>query len=352
MEEKKNIENFNRELLAKYLCNEVNTLEKSEVETWLSQSAENRDELEQSRKMLDTVDAYYKAESFNSEVAWKNIRTKINPPQMKVIQRKNIGKEVVTRFYKYAAIIVFAVLLGSAGYYFGFRNKVTEIYSEIISAQNQVINEYILPDGSVVALNSNSKLVFPKHFKGDTREVTIYGEAFFDVKPNPEKPFIINAGNAQVKVVGTSFNVCAYPETEMVEVVVKTGKVQVISKNPEMLTAVKEVYLIPGEKGTLFNKSSVLEKSENRNANYLAWKTRDFIFAETPLNEVFGCLEKTYHVDIEVSDPRLNELKLNAQFDKKPIDFILNVVGLTFNLELKVENEQYIFSKRLTNENK
>jgi ferric-dicitrate binding protein FerR (iron transport regulator) len=352
MEEKKNIENFNRELLAKYLCNEVNALEKSEVETWINQSVENREELEQSRKMLDTVDAYYKTGSFNSEVAWKNIRAKINPPQMKIIQRKNIGKEVITHFYKYAAIIVFAVLLGSTGYYFGFRNKAAVVYSEIISTPTQVIDEYILPDGSVVALNSNSKLIFPKQFKGNTREVIIEGEAFFDVKPNADKPFIINAGNAQVIVVGTSFNVCAYPETETVEVVVETGKVQVISKYNEASIDKKEVFLVRGEKGTLFTKSSVLEKSENKNPNYLAWKTRDFNFAETPLNEVFGCLEKTYHVDIEVSDPRLNDLKLNAQFDKKPIDFILNVVGLTFNLELKVENEQYIFSNRLTNENK
>jgi transmembrane sensor len=142
-----------------------------------------------------------------------------------------------------------------------FRNKVTEVYSEIISTPNQVINEYILPDGSVVALNSNSKLVFPKQFKGDTREVTIEGEAFFDVKPNAEKPFIINAGNAQVKVVGTSFNVCAYPETETVEVVVETGKVQVISKNNELTARLNEVFLVPGEKGTLFNKSSAFWKN-------------------------------------------------------------------------------------------
>jgi ferric-dicitrate binding protein FerR (iron transport regulator) len=199
----------------------------------------------------------------------------------------------------------------------------------------------------VVALNSNSKLVFPKNFKGNTREVAIEGEAFFDVKPNPEKPFIINAGNARIKVVGTSFNVTAYPESETVEVVVQAGKVQLISKNTEALTSVNEVYLVPGEKGTLFNKNSILEKSENTNPNYLAWKTRDFIFNDIPLNEVFKCLGKTYHVEIQVTNPELNDLKLNAQFDKKTIDFILNVVGLTFNLELSVEDEQYIFSSRI-----
>ena len=349
MKEKKNIEIFNRELLAKYLSNEVNSLEKLEVETWISQSAENREELEQSRKMLDNIDAFYKAERFDSEVAWNKLRAKINPAQLTVIKRKSIGKEVISRFYKYAAIIVFAVLLGSAGFYIGFRNKVTEVYSEIISPENQVVNEYILPDGSVVALNSNSKLVFPKHFKGDTREVTLYGEAFFDVKPNAEKPFIITAGNAQVKVVGTSFNVSAYPGNETVEVVVTTGKVQVTNKNAEALADANLVYLIPGEKGTLFTKSSILEKSQNSNLSYLAWKTRDFTFNDIPLNEVFQCLEKTYHVKIQVTDPKLNDLKLNAQFDKKPIDFILNVVGLTFNLELSVDNEQYTFSSHKNN---
>jgi len=344
-----NIEFFNRELLAKYLCDELNTREKLEVETWLEQSAENREELEQSRKMLDNTDAFYKAKSFDSLGAWNKVQEKFNQPPMKIIQHNKQRKEVITRFYKYAAIIVIAILLGSAGFYIGFRNKVTEVYTEIISTPNQVINEYTLPDGSVVALNSNSKLVFPKHFKGNTREVTIEGEAFFDVKPNPKKPFVINAGNAQVIVVGTSFNVSAYSNSETVEVVVKTGKVQVINKNEEALSAINEVYLVPGEKGTLYNISSIIEKSKNSNPNYLAWKTHDFIFENIPLNEVFKCLEKTYHVNIKVVEPELNDLKLNAQFDKKSIDFILNVVELTFNLELSIDNEQYTFSNRINN---
>lgn len=349
MKEKKNIEFFNRDLLAKYLCNEANPVEKSEVEAWLDQSSENREELEQNRKMLDTIDTFYKTERFDSVGAIKNVKAKIHPPKLEIVQRKTIGKEVITRFYKYAAVIIFAVFLASAGFYIGFRNHTTEVFSEIISTPNQVINEYTLPDGSVVALNSNSKLIFPKQFKGETREVTIEGEAFFDVTPNPDKPFIINAGNAQVKVVGTSFNVSAYPESETVEVVVKTGKVQVISKFSDELSTEKQVYLTPGEKGTLSNNSSNPKKSENSDPNYLAWKTHDFIFDEIPLNEVFKCLEKTYHVKIEVLEPELNNLKLNAQFEEKPIDFILNVVSLTFNINLSVDGELYTFSNHKNN---
>jgi ferric-dicitrate binding protein FerR (iron transport regulator) len=349
MKEKKNIEFFNRDLLAKYLCNEVSPVEKSEVEAWLKQSQENREELEQSRKMLDTIDNFYNAERFDSHGAFKNVKAQMNQPKMKIAYRTKIGKEVVSKFYKYAAIIIFALLLGSVGFYLGFRNHTTEIFTEVISTPSQIINQYTLPDGSVVALNSNSKLIFPKQFKGETREVTIEGEGFFEVTPNPKKPFIINAGNAQVKVVGTSFNVSAYPENETVEVVVKTGKVQVASKIGDYISVEKQVFLTPGEKGIIFSKKGIPEKSINIDPNYLAWKTHDFIFDEVPLNEVFKCLEKTYHVNIDVLQPELNDLKLNAQFDNKPIDFILNVVSLTFNLDLSVDNELYTFSNHKNN---
>lgn len=340
-----NIENFNRDLLVKYLNNEVSSDEKLEVESWLKQSAKNREELEQSRQMLEKVDAYFEAKTYNSKAAWNNVHSKITQSQP-TIGRKKLRKEAIIRFYKYAAILVVAVLLGTLGYYIGFNSQNTDFFSEVIAAEEQVVNEFILPDGSMVALNSNSKLKFPKQFKDDVREIFIEGEAFFDVKPNPDKPFIIHAGNAQIKVLGTSFNVCAYPNTETVEVIVKTGKVQVNNVNPELSNDNSEVVLVPGEKGTLFNTTNVLEKALNSDPNYIAWKTRDLVFNEVPLKEVFKNLEKVYHVDIQVSDPKLNDLLLEAQFDHKPIDFVLNVIQITFDLDLKKENEQFIFSER------
>jgi transmembrane sensor len=347
MREKMNIENFNRELLAKYLNNEVCSREKLEVESWLNKYEENREEMKKSRQMLEKIDAYYKAKRFNATAAWNNVHSKINPPQITAIQHKKIRKETIAQFYKYAAVILVALLLGSVGYYIGFRNQKSTVYSEIISAEKQVLTEYVLPDGSLVALNNNSKLEFPRHFAGDVREVTIIGEAFFEVKPNPEKPFIINAGNTQVKVLGTSFNVCAYPETETVEVVVATGKVLVTRKNDDLLAQNQEVFLTPGEKGILFNESNFLEKSVNTDINFLAWKTNDIIFNETPLNEVIQCLEKVYYIDIQLTGAELNDLKLTAHFDKKPIDFVLNVIRLTFNLELTAENEHFTLASRI-----
>ena len=346
MSEKENIGNFDRVLLTKYLNNETTPQEKTEVEIWINQSDKNRSEMEACRKMLNKVDNYYKAKSFNASAAWNNVHSKIDPAQLKVIERKKQRKEKIAQFYKYAAILVVAILLGSVGYYIGFKDKMPVTINQIASAEKQILNEFVLPDGSVVTLNSNSELQFPKHFAGNTREVTIVGEAFFHVKPNPEKPFIINAGGTQVKVLGTSFNVCAYPETETVEVVVKTGKVQVIKKNGELSGTANKVFLVKGEKGTLYNNSNLLEKSVNTNPNFLAWKTKDLVFNETPLKEVIRCLEKVYHIEIQLAEPNLENLQLTAHFDKKPIDFVLDVVRLTFNLELTGENEHFKLSGR------
>ncbi len=344
-----NIKDFNRKLLAKYLCDEVNDREKLEVETWLDASSENREELEQSRRMLEKTDAFYHAKNFQSSAAWSKVRSRITTPEITVIQHEKVRKEAFTVFYKYAAILVIALLVASAGYYFGFRNQTREIFSEVISPEKQRVNEYLLPDGSIVTLNSRSKLIFPKHFKGDFREVTLEGEAFFEVQPNPEKPFIIRAGKAQVRVLGTSFNINAYPETGIVEVIVSEGKVQVTNESiEESASSEHRIFLLPGEKMTLFSKENRLEKSTNLDPNYLAWKTQDLIFDEVPLCEVIECLEKVYHVDIQVAEPEINKLLLKAHFDKKPIDFVMNVVRLTFNLDLSVENERFLLTSRKT----
>ncbi|NQU88299.1 MAG: FecR family protein, partial [Mariniphaga sp.] len=202
--------------------------------------------------------------------------------------------------------------------------------------------DIILPDGTIVTLNSDTKLFYPKQFEGNSREVKISGEAFFNVTPNPDKPFIINAGNTQIKVLGTSFNVYAYPGSQTVEVIVETGKVQVLNPTQTIQNTENEVFLDPGDKATFFKKEKVLTKNKNDDPNYNAWKTYNLVFEESKLSYVFQVLEKTYHVEIQTDDPEIENLMLVAEFNNKPINFVLDVIRLTFNLELSIENDRYI----------
>ena len=348
MKTKHSIEKPGWDLVAKYLAHETSAAEQEAVETWVAQSEQNRRELQEAKILLEKTDYFYKLKRFSSKSAWEKTQQRIRTEVGVILPQEKQRKLFISTFYKYAAILVLAFLVGVAGYYFGIRNQQNGIYSEIISAEKQVVNQYILPDGTVVALNSNSKLQFPKKFEYGVREVTISGEAFFDVVPDPGKPFIINAGNAQIKVLGTSFNVNAYPENETVEVVVETGKVQVVCSEKLNTQETAEILLNPGEKGILLNSPGKLEKTKNTDANYLAWKTHNLVFENTPLNEVVWQLNKTYHSDIQIKGEYIENLVLTAQFEKKPVDFILNVIQLTFGLHLEQENDMYILSENET----
>src|SRR5690554_49281 len=227
MKTNNSIENPLWALLGRYLTGEATPAETKKVEAWAAVSQKNRDELEQARRLLDGADAFYAASRYDTDKAWAAVRNRTvasAPVQTRLVSRK----KAVVWYSKYAAAVIIALLLGAATYLYVTYSAGNPKYTEIVTGNNQVIEEYILPDGSFVTLNSNSTLHFPEKFEGNIREVFITGEAFFDVTPDAAKPFIIHAGNAQVKVLGTSFNVHAYPDAETVEVTVESGTVQLL----------------------------------------------------------------------------------------------------------------------------
>ena len=342
------IEHINWELLAKYLCDEASDSERQEVEAWAGQSGTDTATLKKSRELMQKAVLWYETRHFKTEEAWSNINSRIESSAPVIrIQTTQEKRLFFRRMLRVAASLLLAVTLGTAGYYIGFRQHKPAVYTEVITNDRQVVAGITLPDGSVVTLNRNSALTYPKTFSGNTREVSITGEAFFEVSPDAEKPFVIQAGSAKIRVLGTSFNVCAYPEAETVDVIVATGKVQVTCNDkPENNGC--NLILTPGERGTLSNKDLTLVKSANYDLNASAWKTRQLVFEDTPLAEVVSALEKVYFVNIQLADPQLRDLALTANFNNQPVDFILDVIRLTFNLELTSMNGQYYFTNRKT----
>jgi transmembrane sensor len=293
-------------------------------------------------RMAKKVDLYFELKKYPYESAWEKVQDQIqNKSQSKVTKFRRLISNPLLRI---AAAILVTALLSVAGYDIYFDQVPSNKQIEI-SVTNQVVKTFTLPDGTLVSLNSDSHLKYPPRFGKKTREVIIEGEAFFEVKPDKNKPFIIHAGNAQIKVLGTSFNVCAYPSTKSVEVIVKTGKVQVLDKTNETKQN-NELILTPGDKGTLMFSSNALQKTINQDPNFMAWKTRDLIFRATSLNEVISNLEKVYKVNIRLDDPKLNGLLLTAHFNDYPLDFILKVIETTFKMEAQSVDGQYILKAK------
>jgi ferric-dicitrate binding protein FerR (iron transport regulator) len=293
-------------------------------------------------EMAGKVDLYFEQKKYPAEQAWEKVNARIQRQSAQQISK--VRKLILNPFLRIAAAVLFAALIVVSVIEVYYNNTESRTMLEI-SAADSILKSFTLPDGTVISLNSGTNVKYPKQFAENTREVTIEGEAFFQVKPNKAKPFIIHAGNTQIKVLGTSFNVNAYPEAKTLEVIVETGRVQVLSKTA-LTEENKELILTPGEKGTLDYAENSLIKSTNQNPNFLAWKTHNLVFKATSLLEVVENLKNVYKVNIRLADPKMNELLLTAQFKDYPLDFILKVIETTFKIEVQQEKGEYILKAR------
>ncbi len=332
MKAKQNIEDQYWEKLAKLIYDENQGFTAETNEDFIS------DEKTQILEIARKVDLSLELKKYQTNQAWEKVHSRIN--EQSAPEKSKLKYLISHPLFRIAAAVLFAAMLIVSGYEVLYNSAGSKKMMEV-SATNQILNMFALPDGTLVSLNTDTKIKYPQTFTGNIREITIEGEAFFEVVPNKDKPFIIHARNAQIKVLGTSFNVNAYPSAKSIEVVVETGKVHFLNKTTKA-NETDELILTPGEKGTLIFSSNSLLKSTNLNPNFLAWKTHNLIFKAAPLAEVIENLGKVYNVNIQLADPKLNELLLSAQFNDHTLDFILKVIETTFQIEAKHENGQYI----------
>ncbi|WP_343694329.1 FecR domain-containing protein [Flavobacterium sp.] len=194
-----------------------------------------------------------------------------------------------------------------------------------------------LSDGTQIWLNAGSFLKYPKEFKGDTREVYLTGEAFFDVAKDKKHPFIIHTDKMDTKVLGTSFNVQAYPDQTTQEVSVLTGRVNVKSTVTE-----ENVYVTPGQKVIFKSKNNKLQAFKDVPVNTISlWRKNIIVFEDTPLPEVISTLNRNFNVAIEIKNKNLNSLKINGYFKELTADQVIGLVCNIINAEYKIEEGVY-----------
>jgi transmembrane sensor len=325
------------EIIAKYLAHEeLSAEEKNEFER-LSTDDELKLITRQSAEVFEKTDLFFNLKQYDTEKAWGDVKSHLFQ------NRKNIFQ--ISWIYKVAAIFVLLVATTLAFWRLGINNQE---FREFATSQYDFSNpEVELPDGSRVKLNHGSKLTYPNEFSGETREVSLIGEAFFNVTPNPEKPFITKTNGASIKVVGTSFNVYAYVESSFVEVIVKTGKVELKEQALSETLKEEKVLLLPGEKGTFNKLNKAIAKESTVNPNNLSWYTHEIEFKFTRLAEVFQTLQRAYNIQVTVEKGVDLNQELNATFSHQQPDYIMKVIAMTQNLNLKkAGNNQYIIQKK------
>lgn len=197
-----------------------------------------------------------------------------------------------------------------------------------------------LPDGSVIRLNSNSEIIFPENFSGNIREVTLKGEAFFEITPNPHKPFIVKVENMSVKALGTSFNVAAYSESKAIEVALVTGKVE-IKINDEIT---KKSILEPGDGLSFLKESKKLTMGKFDPAIALAWKRGVIYFQDASWDQIIITLERWYDVEFEIKNKPAKDNLYSGQFNNQSLELILESLSFSKNFTYKIKGKEIIIN--------
>ncbi len=299
------------DLISKYLANEATAAERSELEQWLAGSKDNRHEFDAFKKLWIESENVKEMPDIDLSKEWQRMDRVISGDTRKVF--------TIRRVLQIAASIV--VLIGLSLFTYQQLNTVS-IKTDL--AQQRVIN---LPDGSRVTLNANTKLAYSKSFGKTDRDISLKGEAFFEVAKNADLPFVIEANKAAIKVVGTKFNVKAYKKSDDIEVAVVEGVVQLYeTKQPE-----KRTVLTAGETGIYMKEKEAIKKLSHLNPNSISWKTKKIVFENSSLKYVFMVLSNTYNVEFTVSEP-VEDCKISVSFDQSDLSSILKVLKSTLHL--------------------
>lgn len=186
-----------------------------------------------------------------------------------------------------------------------------------------------LPDGTKVWLNSESSLKFPTNFTGHERRVELSGEAYFEVAKNKEMPFHVNSRNAEVEVLGTHFNISAYPDEQINKTTLLEGSVKVSNGS-------RNCIIKPGEAASLADGSPLIKVAKVDAEEAVAWKNGYFMFAEEDIHSIMKKLARWYGVEVEFEAPEINETFGGTISKYKNISEVLKVLGETGTIHFKI----------------
>jgi transmembrane sensor len=237
---------------------------------------------------------------------------------------------------KYMSAAVLLLALGLGIYYYT-RPKPAAVAQKTPKTPPPADHRYIrLPDGSTVLLNSGSQLHYPDSF-GNTREVRLTGEAYFDIRHNPAKPFIVYAGNTRTVVLGTAFDIKAFPGQANVVVTVTRGKVRV-EKDAKTISV-----LTPNEQLVLSNDNKAAKKETVNTGEAIAWKQDDILLDDVPLENAIAELEQRFHCDITLSNAALGNCRITASFlHHEPLPQIIEVIARVNRMDYQFETDKTI----------
>jgi len=331
-------------LIHRYLAGETAEAESRQFEAWLDASAKNRLLFDEAEKLWRKIAAPQPQSVPRFEAFWQNLEGRLDAeaekplatiiPLARARQKILFGKISYNRWLAVAAVLI--ILVGATFIYqTAFKTEDWQTFA----TRNAERLPVILPDGSHVELNAASQLRFRTAGFDTLRAVTLVGQAFFEARPN-EHPFVIHTENAQVRVLGTSFDVRA--RHQKTQVMVQTGSVSL-----QTLGAPAEhaVVLTPGQMSFVDKLAMPVKPIAIDSMFIAAWRQQRLVFDNTPLAEIAAELQRVYNVEIKIADRELQTLAITGTFEQQPVAEVLASLCLTLHLKVVGANGKYVITR-------
>lgn len=312
-------------LISNLLNNDLLTPEKKELTEWLD-SADADDDC-----MAAWDDAGYEIDDFIKEEMWGGIKNRI-------VTEKALQKSIrLPRLYsvlKVAAMIAVILCCGITAYFIP-GNKTChsssgQLYSFSVEPGQKASMR--LADGTIVWLNSASRITFDEDYNINERIVNLDGEAFFDVAKNPEKKFIVKCNGMEVEALGTEFNVKAYSNDSVITTTLAKGKVKVSSCDQNLT-------LLPNDVATYNLKRQTIEGSKVDDiavADY--WRSGQLVFDGEPLASIAQTIERMYNVKVNLKSEQLKNLKFTGTIQNNSLTNIIHIISLSYPLTYTISD--------------
>ncbi len=249
-------------------------------------------------------------------------------------KKQTIIKRIYRGYSVAAAVLLIPILIAGAIWFAGYDGQ-----DDIVLAENPSIStlhapkgsrvSFSLPDGTKGWLNSGSSLEYQLPFSSN-RQITVSGEAWFDVFHDADHPFEITVGNSKVEVLGTTFNINAYPEENYIEVVLEEGKVEF--STPRLLSNIE---MKPNER-LVFSKNHVKIHNTLDASRFAAWKEGKLVFRGDPMSEVARRLERWYNVTVVVGDKELEKYVFRGTFQDDTLEEVLRYLSMTSPMDYRI----------------
>ncbi|MCG6188100.1 FecR family protein [Maribellus maritimus] len=319
------------EMLRLYLRDRYALETEEKVQQWLAKNPVTEEMEQASKEYWDSLSIGKDATTFE---ALKRVNTKIGIqlPKTKTVRLKF--------FSRVAAIFILLVGISGVWLYLQHYNRATMI--EISAAYGET-KQIALPDQTEVWLNAGSSLKYPSEFSQKVRSVRLTGEAFFSVTKNQSKPFVVETKNLAVKVLGTKFNLKAYPDEHQTVATLQEGKIEV------QTAKLQKQQLVPNEQLVYNNETSTLKMAKINPEDIPDWKSGNLIFSESTLGEILQTLERCFNISFDTDksiDLSSEHYTIKFEREETPTQILQVLADMAGDFSYSVKNEQIILKNK------